>query len=185
MKTVVQLVILFISEFSASSQLYPFCKYSNLHIALRSVPKLRARFKSCPSSDCKKLEKSAYSYTLWLRPKKNSSCSDENWIFGNAEKNAFSHKVFSRVPKLWVGTVLLLLLGRMQKRQIPVKSNFVGFSVLNYNCLRAYSCAYSWTVGKGGKLDWRKKTERGEGLQQQFNTVIPEGNIHSYEYTEC
>jgi hypothetical protein len=32
--------------------------------------------------------------------KKNSSQSDENWIFGNAEKNAFFHKVLSRVPKL-------------------------------------------------------------------------------------
>ncbi len=32
--------------------------------------------------------------------KKNSSQSDENWIFGNSEKNAFFHKILSRVPKL-------------------------------------------------------------------------------------
>jgi hypothetical protein len=37
--------------------------------------------------------------------KKKSSQSDKNLIFGNVEKNAFFHKVLSRVPKLKVGTV--------------------------------------------------------------------------------
>jgi hypothetical protein len=32
--------------------------------------------------------------------KNNSLQSDENWIFGNAEKKAFFHKVLSRVSKL-------------------------------------------------------------------------------------
>jgi hypothetical protein len=54
-------VKLFISEFSASSYLNPFCsyppsKYPNLHTALWSVPKLRVRLKSYPSLDRKNLK---------------------------------------------------------------------------------------------------------------------------------
>ena len=115
MKNVVQLVNLLISEFSASSQLYPFCsytplKYPNLHMALRSVPKLRARVKSDPALNRKNLKKKvSVMLPIMATTKKNSTKSEENWIFGNAEKNAFFHKVLSRVPKLQVGTVSRLL----------------------------------------------------------------------------
>ncbi len=44
---------------------------------------------------------------------KSSSHSDENWwIFGNAEKNAFFHKILSCVPKLYVGTVYLIYINK-------------------------------------------------------------------------
>ena len=79
-------------------------------MVLRSVSNFRARFKSYPSLDLKNLKKISIFLPTVATAKKNSSLSDEYWIDGSAEKNAFFRKVLSRVSKFRVGTVQYILM---------------------------------------------------------------------------
>jgi hypothetical protein len=96
-KNVVQFVIIFMSQFSASQYLNPFysyppSKYPNLHIA--------ARLKTYLSLDRKNKKKQHYPTHDGYGQKKNRCVSTKIAFFWNAEKNAFFHKVLSCVPKL-------------------------------------------------------------------------------------